>query len=343
MAKSKTVFITGGVGYIGGPTAYALSHEGYRVIVFDSTPLIPGIGTFLIPGIKKENCIFIQGDIRKKDELESAMRKYSPDIVIHLAALTSVVDSEKNKEIYKETNVRGTKNVLSAMTLCGCTKIIFASSASVYGLVNKGMSEDSALHPMNVYARTKAEGEKIIQRDKKIRWVILRYFNVVGTTKDGLFGEPIYKNQKLIPSAIRVATGGQKKLAIYGRDYETPDKTAIRDYVSLEDVVRANMKSVSYLLSFPESKKFRFREWKFHQIFNIGSGIGTSNLEVVLAVEKQLGKKIPMLFRKKRNEPVISVAKIERAKRMLGWEPFYSNIPGVINGLISFQKTPRRF
>jgi len=187
---------------------------------------------------------------------------------------------------------------------------------------------------MNVYAQTKKEGEQNVQKEKEMQWIILRYSNVVGTTRDGLFGEPMYKNQKLIPSAIRVAIGGQKKLAIYGRDYETPDKTAIRDYISLEDVVSVNMKAVSYLLSFPESKKFRFREWKFHQIFNIGSDIGTSNLEVVLAVEKQLGKKIPLLFRKKRNEPVISVANIEKAKKILHWEPKSSQLSSVIEGIL---------
>jgi len=325
MERKQTVFITGGVGYIGGPTAYALSQKKYRVTVFDRRMPLKHLW-------HDQPIFFIKGDVRNKTDVRSALQISQPDIVIHLTALTSASESEKYKDLYVDTNVIGTRNVLDAMKRIKCTKIIFASSASVYGSMNNRLSERVPLKPMNVYAQTKKEGEQSIQKEKEMQWIILRYSNVVGSTRDGLFGETIYKNKKLIPSAIRVAIGGQKKLAIYGRDYETPDKTAIRDYVSLEDVVRANMKAVHYLQVNNSSI-----------ICNIGSGIGISNSEVILDVEKQLGKKIPLLFKKQRNEPVISVAKIERAKRMLGWEPYYSNISDIIGGLVSFQKIPRRF
>jgi len=331
MGKHNIVLITGGLGYIGAPTAYALSRMGFRVVVFDSARFcqsIPGIKEVPNPGIgKKENYIFVQGDIRDISALTLVMKKYQPGIVIHFAALTSATESEKQKALYVDTNVRGTKNVLGAMKTSGCNNLIFASSASVYGLVNNGLSEDSVVHPMHTYASTKKEAEQIIQEEAAIRWVILRYFNVVGATKDGLFGEPIRKNPKLIPSALRVGLGLQKKLPIYGNDYPTPDGTAIRDYISLEDVVRSNIDAVRFMQKDNPSN-----------IFNIGIGVGTSNLEAVHVVEKKLGKKIPILLKNKRKEAIISVANIKKAKKMLGWKPQCSSLPKIIDGLVSFQK-----
>ena len=315
----SSLFITGGAGYIGAPTVHAFVQSGFRVIVYDTVPPPENI---------KKQFIYVKGDIRKKNDLKSAMRTYRPDSVIHLAALKSAIDSEKQKKSYEETNVHGTKNVLAAMNVCGCKKIIFASSASVYGLVNKKLPEASPLHPMNIYAETKVKGETLIQADKNIHWIILRYSNVVGATDDGMFGESIQHNPKLIPSALRAGVSMRKYVMIYGNTYPTPDGTAIRDYVSLRDVVRANVMAVRYLQADNPSV-----------LCNIGSGIGTSNMEVVHAVEKCCKKKIPMLFKKQRKEVSISVANIERAKNIFGWEPESSALSNIINTLIFFQKT----
>jgi len=305
MINKQTILITGGLGYIGLPTIYKLFQKGYRIIVFD-------IASLDMSFFDEMPIEYMNADILNKEKLVLAMRHYHPDIVIHFAAKISVEESEIKKKLYFDTNVTGTKHILEAMKVSGCRKLIFSSSASVYA-------------PRSWYAKTKRQGERLIQKSKGIRYAILRYFNVVGE-------EPILRNTKLIPSAIRVAMGFQKRLCVYGHSYPTIDGTAIRDYISLPDVVDANCKALDYLL----------RD-NGNMICDIGSGIGTSNLEVVLAVGKQFGKEIPIIYKKPRKEAIISVADIEPAKKMLNWAPKYSNISGIINGLISFQKTPRRF
>jgi len=317
----SVIFITGGAGYIGSATSYRLSKLGYTVVVYDSAP-VKNNHFFKAP------IISIHGDICDNDRLIQEMKRYKPSVVLHLAAKTSVLESEKQKKLYEETNVKGTKNVLLAMKACGCTKIIFASSASVYGLTNNKLPENTPLPPMNVYAKTKRRGEELIQAERTLNWVIFRYFNVVGATHDGLFGESVKESKKLIPSVLRTGLGVENNLTIYGNSYPTPDGTAIRDYVSLEDVVRANVMAVDHL-----------QEGKPSLLCNIGSGVGIRNLEVVHAVEKQLRKNISIQFKRSRQETITSVANIFAVKNAFGWNPNYSSLPNIIAGLVSFQKT----
>jgi len=330
--ERQTIFITGGSGYIGVPTAYALHHLGFRIVIFDIKQFPKKIS-----GMEEAT-----GDIRNEAHLKSAMKVYTPDLVIHLAALTSVADSEKNQKSYHEINVRGTRNVLSAMHTVSCQNLIFASSSAVYKESERKMAEDSPIAPLSFYGKTKEEAEHLIQKEKGLHYGILRYFNVVGITEDRLFGESIENNLKLIPSALRVGLGKQKNLYIYGNAYPTPDGTAIRDYVSLEDVVRANVLTVQYLLAFPESKKFRFREC--NAICNIGSGQGTSNLEVVHLIEQITKKKIPVVYKKARRETVVSIADITKANNMLEWKPKKSRLQDIIqnsNTFMSFRPPSR--
>jgi UDP-glucose-4-epimerase GalE len=307
--NNKTIFITGGAGYIGKPTASRLSQLGYQVIVYDKTPHV----------VLPSSIIFIEGDILDKPRLFAAMKSVKPDIVIHLAALISVSDSEKNHALYTAVNVQGIKNILSAMQEVGCKKILFSSSAAVYKDSINPVSEENTIQPTSYYGKTKELGEHEIQKEKTIQSVILRYFNIVGSTSDGLFGETLEHNPKLIPSAIRVGLGMDKKLRIYGRSYKTSDGTAIRDYVSLEDVVNVNVQAVRYLISHRSSL-----------VCNIGSGRGSTNLEVVHMVEDVMKKKIPLEIQTPRVETVVSIANIERAKKELGWEPRFSRIQNII-------------
>lgn len=309
MKLPKTTFITGGCGYIGKPTAYRLSQLGYRVVVYDIAPM----RSF------SESITYIKGDILDRERLRTAMKTVKPDIVIHLAALTSVSESEHNHALYEAVNVEGTKNILSAMKFVGCKKILFSSSASVYKDSLTPVSEKSAVQPTSYYGKTKELGESAIQKESGICSVILRYFNIVGSTSDGLYGEMLENNSKLIPSAVRVGLGMDKNLKIYGHSYQTKDGTTIRDYVSLEDVVRANILAVAYLTSHRSSL-----------IANIGSGIGISNLEVVKIVETVLKKNILLKIKKPRTETVVSIADIKRARRNLLWGPKSSGIQSIV-------------
>jgi len=322
MRQKQTILITGGLGYIGAPTAHALAKKGYQVVVFDIR--------HSSQDCLYENIYYVTGDIRKKEDLKRVFSLYHPYGVIHLAALTSVIDSQKNAKLYKETNVMGTKNVCEVMELFGCHKLLFASSASVYGETNNPVKEDHAIYPTSCYGKTKVKAEEIIGKNRTINSVIVRYFNVVGTTKDGVYGESIRTNPKLIPSVLRVGLDEEKQLIVYGNTYPTPDGSAIRDYVSLEDVVEANIRAIDY-----------FQKNNQSIVCNIGSGVGTSNMDIVHAVEKQCEKKIPIIFQKPRKEIMVSIAHRGYAKNKLGWEPKNSTIPEIIRGLICFQKTLR--
>lgn len=301
MDIKQTVFITGGLGYIGLPTASALFEKGYHVVIFDR-----------ISPKKHYPFLRICGDIRNSGMLCEEMKRHKPSVVVHLAAVISVSESEKEKKLYFETNVLGTKNVLAAMRKSGCKKLLFASSAAVYDACDRLVTEDYTVRPLSYYGQTKKEAEQLIQKEYGVQSVILRYFNVVGD-------ESIKKNSKLIASAVRVAKGLQKKLILYGSDYPTPDGTAIRDYVHIRDVVQANSMAVAYL----ENKTPSL-------VANIASGIGVSNLEVVKEVERQFHVRIPIVYRKKRKETVISIADIANAKRFLHWHPTHSSRDTII-------------
>jgi UDP-glucose 4-epimerase len=212
--------------------------------------------------------------------------------------------------------VDGTKHVLRAMYESGCTKLVFASSAAVYDVCSTSIVENHTLRPSSYYGETKKEAEGIIQNEKKIHSVILRYFNVVGK-------ESIERNPKLIPSALRVIKGLQKKLHVYGHNYPTPDKTAIRDYVHVDDVVTANCASIEYLKHADDSI-----------ICNIGSGIGISNLDVIHEVERIYDAHIPVVYEKKRKESAVSIANIAKAKALLHWYPQSSTMSSIINSFI---------
>ena len=304
---TQTIFITGGYGYVGFPTVQALLEKGYHVIVFDR----------IVPSEKKQihHPLYtsIQGDVCDYDALIRAMETWKPSFVIHLAAKVSVSESEHQKKLYEKVNVDGTKYVLRAMHENGCTKIMFSSSAAVYDVCNTSIAEHHTLRPSSYYGETKKEAEMVIQKEKNIQSVILRYFNVVGK-------ESIEKNPKLIPSALRVVKELQKELILYGHDYPTPDGTAIRDYIHIDDVVAANCASIAYLKHSNDSL-----------VCNIGSGIGVSNDSVVREVERLCDTHIPVVYTEKRKEAVVSIANIEKAKALLRWEPHYSSLSSIIN------------
>lgn len=305
MDIKQTIFITGGLGYIGFPTASALLEKGYRVVVFDRVFLK-----------EKYPFIYIHGDVCDFNVLSRAMIAYKPFVVVHLAAVISVSESEKEKKRYFETNVSGTENVLAAMRTSGCKKLLFASSAAVYDACDKAVTEDYPRRPSSYYGQTKKEAEQLIQKEHGIQSVILRYFNVVGD-------ESMKDNSKLIPSAVRVAKGLQKNLILYGCDYPTPDGTAIRDYVRVDNVVRANCMAILYL----ENKTPSL-------VANIASGIGVSNLEVVKEVGREFHVCIPIVCRQKRKETVMSVADIAKAKKIFHWAPRSSSLPSIIKSFI---------
>ncbi len=322
METHASVLVTGGSGYIGAPTAHALARVGYDVTVFDLRPLHQAPG---YPAVR-----YIEGDIRNPDSLARVMALAHPAVVVHLAAKTSVVESETHREDYSQTNSEGIRQVLLAMRSADCPALVFASSAAVYAASNRPLEEDSPCSPVSHYGKTKLDGESLIRSTPGLASIILRYFNVSGATEDGLFAEPIDGNAKLIPSVIR-ALRDATPFRVYGNGYPTPDGTAVRDFISLDDVVRANCLAVASVLRDRQSATM-----------NIGSGHGSSVLEVVKAVGELGSGSVTLTHERSRNEAASSIAAIEKAASVLGWSPPADGLQGIIGGLLRFYRIPHQ-
>ena len=304
--KTK-LLITGGAGYIGSVlTAYFLD-KGFEVVVYDD--LTTG-------SVIDQRATFINGSILDIPKLIIALTDV--EIVIHCAAKALVEESLASAQLYSQVNTLGTNTLLNAMTQVGVNKIIFSSTAAVYGDTNDvPLLENSQINPINPYGESKYAAEQLVTQfaKKGIASVTFRYFNVSGSYKsDG--SELIVENHQnethLIPKIVKntLRNGIDSKVEIYGNDFPTKDGTCIRDYLHVQDLAHAHLLAIEKL------------EKGVSKVFNLGSGVGYSILEVLDEIEKVMGVKLNRVISPARKgDPAVLLAAIGKAKDQLGWKP----------------------
>lgn len=307
-----TILVTGGAGYIGSHLVKALLEKNYAVLTIDN--LSTGQKKAILGGE------FIQGDILDKTFISSVFKKHAIQSVIHLAAKTVVPESIERPLDYYQTNVIGTMNLLEACQEHNISEFIFSSSAAVYGNpAHTTVTESSPCAPTHPYGFTKYVGERLIQDIAKtypLHYGLLRYFNVAGASPDGLLGQSTPNATLLIKVAAEVATGKKTIMPIYGTDYDTPDGTAIRDFIHVCDLVDAHILLLEYL-----------RQNKKSALFNCGYGMGYSVQEVVNLMQKISGKKFALSYLPRRTGDCAKlIADPTKIMQTLHWQPKYKQL-----------------
>ncbi|WP_026487189.1 UDP-glucose 4-epimerase GalE [Caldanaerobius polysaccharolyticus] len=311
------ILVTGGAGYIGSHMVYLLSQKGFDVVVLDN--LEKGHRAAVM-GAK-----FYQGDLRDKELLDRIFAENDVEAVIHFAAASLVGESMENPLKYYFNNVYGTMCLVEAMIKHGVKKLVFSSTAAVYGEPkNIPIMEEDPTVPTNPYGETKLAIEKMLKWADMaygLKYVSLRYFNVAGAHCDGVIGEDHQPETHLIPIVLQVALGKRDKVVIYGDDYDTPDGTCIRDYIHVLDLCEAHLLALKYIQQKGKS-----------DVFNLGNGMGFSVKEVIDKAQKVVGRNIRYEVGKRRpGDPSILVASDKKAKEVLNWEPKYSSLETIID------------
>jgi UDP-arabinose 4-epimerase len=315
--QPQAVLVTGGAGYIGTQTCKALKEAGFLPIVYDNLTLGHAVAV-------KWGILEI-GDISDRKKLSETIDKYHPAAVIHIAGYKAVGESVKDPAKYYLNNVCGSTVLLDVMRQKGVDKLIFSSTASLYGQSAKSalIKESDPCHPINPYGNTKWMVEKIIHDFKEaygLQYVILRYFNAAGADLKSECGDRGASTPNLIPIILQVAREKRKALEIFGDDYPTADGTAVRDYIHVVDLADAHVKALCYLL-----------QEKPSITLNLGTGTGTSVKEVVETARSVTKKEIPVKQAPRRaGDPAILMADFALAKETLGWEPKHSDLKTII-------------
>ncbi len=312
------VLVAGGAGYIGSHTVKALLAGGFETVVFDD--LSAGRRELVVPG-----CRLVVGDLLDPDAVRSVFRE-NGDIaaVLHFASLIQVGESYRNPRKFYPHNLGTSLNLLEAMLEAGVGRLVFSSSAAVYGAPRvQPIPEDHPLEPINPYGATKSMVEHILgdfDRAHGLRFVTLRYFNAAGADPDGALGEMHEPETHLIPNILLSALGKRPALGVFGTDFPTPDGTAVRDYIHVSDLAAAHVLALRHLIAGGAS-----------EVVNLGTNRGYSVLEVVGAAEKVVGRKVPVevLPRREGDVPML-LASREKARRLLGWEPKISDIGTIV-------------
>ena len=317
---NQKILITGGAGYIATHTLIELNSANYDFVVYDNFSNSSKKALRRVEKIINKKIEFVKGDIRDKKALRKVFKTYSISSVIHFAGLKAVGESVANPLEYYDNNVVGTIRLLEIMKEFDCKKIVFSSSATVYGNPNSCPIDES--FPVggttNPYGTSKYMIERILEdlyiSDSSFKIAILRYFNPVGAYEDGNIGEdPNGIPNNLMPYIAQVAVGKLESLSVFGDDYDTSDGTGVRDYIHVQDLANAHLKAIDYL----ENKSNKPEVLKV----NIGTGIGYSVLDMVKAYEKASGKKIAYKIVPRRAGDISSCyANPQKAKELLGWE-----------------------
>lgn len=318
MAK---VLVTGGAGYIGSHTCVELLQAGHEVIVLDNLSNSSEEALHRVQQLTQKSLVFIQGDIRDHQVLEQIFDEYKIDAVIHFAGLKAVGESQQVPLVYFDNNIAGSIALVQAMQKAQVYRLVFSSSATVYDEANiSPLKEEMPTGmPSNNYGYTKLMVEQILEKlsiaDERWSIALLRYFNPVGAHQSGQIGEdPQGIPNNLMPYITQVAVGRREKLSIYGSDYNTVDGTGIRDYIHVVDLANAHLCALNNRLNSQGC-----RAW------NIGTGQGSSVLQVKNAFEAVNQVKIPFEFVPRRTGDVaISFADNSRAMAELGWQPRYT-------------------
>ena len=322
MSQPK-IAVTGGAGYIGSHTVLELLDRGYDVTVIDD--LSYGYRHNVEPGRLRE--------LRLQDTgaIEKVLREEQCSAVVHFAAFISVGESMKVPEKYFENNTEGSLSLLTAMVRAGVTKIVFSSTAAVYGMpAASPIKEDLPYAPVNVYGESKVMVEKMLgwmDPIHNLKSICLRYFNASGADPKGRRGEEHKPETHLIPLMFRAIESG-KPITIFGDDYPTPDGTCIRDYIHVTDLAQAHIVALEHLLGGGDSDKF-----------NAGSGNGFSVKQVLQAVEKVTDKKVPFVTGPRREgDPPALVADSTKLQTKLGWKPKFSELEEIVKTAWEFEQ-----
>jgi UDP-glucose 4-epimerase len=309
------ILLTGGAGYIGSHTCISLIEAGHDVVIVDNLSNSSEIVLDRILKITNYMPFFYNIDINDKRALSNVFEKHSIDAVIHLAGLKAVNESILNPEKYYENNVVGTINLVNTMKSFGCKKLVFSSSATVYGVPEViPLVETAHLKPLNPYGRSKLIVEDflsdIFTSDNEWKIITLRYFNPIGAHKSGLIGEdPKGIPSNIMPFICQVASKKLERLSIFGNDFNTNDGTGIRDFIHIQDLSDAHLRSLENINSV-----------KDHLFLNIGTGKGYSVLQLVETFEKVTSKNIPYIFTDRRDGDIdICFANADKANKFLDW------------------------
>ncbi len=327
--SKPTVLVTGGAGYIGAHTAKALRESGYLPVVFDN--LSSGFREAVRWGP------LVHGDIRDSSALRAVIDAHQITAVIHFAGLIEVGRSNQLPDHFWDFNVTGTTSLLTAMQQCGVPRLVFSSSAAVYGHSGRGaldaIVEDAVKAPVSPYGDTKFAAELMIAaqcRAYGMTGVALRYFNAAGADPSGVIGEAHDPETHLIPLAIAAGLGDGKPLTVFGDDFDTPDGTCLRDYVHVADLATAH---VAALRASIEVGSF--------EPVNVGAGVGQSVYDVVRAVSTALGRDVPFSVGARRaGDPPSLVADTSRAHALLGWVPKSSSLDQIVADALRWERNP---
>ncbi|MDY6315492.1 MAG: UDP-glucose 4-epimerase GalE [Clostridia bacterium] len=314
-----SILVTGGAGYIGSHTCVELLAAGYDIVVVDNFINSKPEAVENIKKISGKDFKFYENDLLDKEAVEKIFDENKIDVVIHFAGLKAVGESVAQPIRYYHNNIESTLVLCDVMAKHGCKKIVFSSSATVYGdPASVPITEDFPLHTTNPYGSTKLMIERILQdihvADNDWGVVLLRYFNPIGAHKSGLIGEdPNGIPNNLLPYVAKVATGELECLSVFGDDYDTPDGTGVRDYIHVVDLALGHVKAVEKILGDDGVK-----------IYNLGTGNGYSVLQIVKAFEKASGKTVKYKIVDRRPGDIAQCyANPDKAFRELGWKAQY--------------------
>lgn len=312
----KRVVVTGGAGYIGSHTLLELLALGHEVCVLDSFANSSPEALVRVSKIAGREFAVESTDIRNEQALYRIFDAFKPDAIVHFAGLKAVGEGESKPVDYYDVNVAGTLNLLKAMTISNCRRIIFSSSATVYGDPDYlPLDERHPCRPASVYGRSKYFAEQILfdwaRSAPERNAVVLRYFNPVGAHESGEIGEdPQDIPNNLMPFIAQVASGLRQQLAIYGDDYETRDGTGLRDYIHVSDLARAHVAALDYAS----------REQIGADVFNLGSGNGATVREMLAAYAAACGRHLPsQVVSRRAGDVAASVADPSKASKLLDW------------------------
>ncbi|MEW6334362.1 MAG: UDP-glucose 4-epimerase GalE [Thermodesulfobacteriota bacterium] len=321
------ILVTGGAGYIGSHVAKALGEAGHDLVIFDN--LSTGHPWAVLAGR------LIQGDLADRALIAETLRTFQPGAVMHFAASIQVEESVREPLAYYRNNVANTLNLLDAMRETGVRRLIYSSTAAVYGIPAKNpVDERAPLAPINPYGASKAVIERVLadlSAATDFRYVALRYFNVAGADPRGRIGQSYREATHLITRALKTAKGEYPRLALYGTDYPTPDGTCLRDYIHVDDLAAAHLRALD-----------RLTETGTTEIMNCGYGHGYSVREVVDMARKVTGIAFPVEeVGRRAGDPPALVADSGLLRRLTGWQPLHDDLEFIIRTAWSWERNQK--
>ncbi|MGY6586750.1 MAG: UDP-glucose 4-epimerase GalE [Wenzhouxiangella sp.] len=324
---SESILVCGGAGYIGSHMVHRLLAEGFEVTVLDN------LSTGHVEAV--DAATLLECDLLDAPAIDRVLAEGRFDAVMHFCALSLVGESVRDPLAYYHNNVAGSLNLLTAMQRHGCDRLVFSSTAAIFGEPQQDLiDEDHPAAPINPYGRSKWMVEQILSdaaRAWGLRSVSLRYFNAAGASPSGLIGESHEPETHLIPNVLNSVLAGGASLKVFGQDYPTPDGTCVRDYIHVDDLASAHLAALGWMKEQPGASAF-----------NLGNGQGFSVLEVIEAARRVTGRNIDFQVEARRpGDPARLVASAERARRELGWSPAYRRLDDIIETAWRWHCQPR--